>query len=69
MYLRTQFPGARIQASTLDQYLNQLMPLLDQGKLQLPVVTGERGVLKGGGGGPGTTTVGPGKSAAARCHG
>ena len=69
MYLRTQFPGARVQASTLDQYLDQLMPLLDQGKLQLPVVTGERGMLKGGGGGPATATARPGHAAAARSRG
>ena len=39
--VRQQWPGATVQASTLDAFVDQLAEAVDQGKVQLPVVTGE----------------------------
>eukprot|EP00878_Enallax_costatus_P022037 GHUV01023361.1.p1 GENE.GHUV01023361.1~~GHUV01023361.1.p1 ORF type:complete len:573 (+),score=177.34 GHUV01023361.1:634-2352(+) len=41
--VRQQWPGAAVQASTLDDFVTQLSEAVDQGKVQLPVVTGEVG--------------------------
>jgi hypothetical protein len=39
-HVRQQWPGADVQASTLEQYLDGLTAALQEGGLSLPVVTG-----------------------------
>jgi hypothetical protein len=44
-HVRQQWPGARVQASTLESYLDGLTQALEAGGLTLPVVTGEGGLV------------------------
>lgn len=39
-HVRQQWPGAEVQASTLEAYLDGLIAALHEGGLSLPVVTG-----------------------------